>query len=318
MRFREERVRLDTIDINDHTCLITTETCTDDLFFSIKSTGLLHPPLLIKTKSSYSIVSGFRRISAMKSLCFSDVDAWILKNPYDKLETIKIAITENALQRPLNIVEKARSLKLLSKCIDDVNDLIQIGKKVGIPCDKELLSKFLRINDLSDHIQKGLIHGYISMPVALMLEKYNHHTINLFVDIFFKLRLSLNRQREIISHVSEIAFRDDITPDQVINVYLNEVMNDDDLDRNQKTQKLRKLLKQIRFPELSKVEENFTKNVKKLNFGKGIQLVPPSNFEGTDYMFQLTFKGLNEIYSIQSNLNRIIKDPEFEKTLNKY
>ena len=136
--------------------------------------------------------------------------------------------------------------------------------------------------------------------------------------IFFKLRLSLNRQREIISHVSEIAFRDDITPDQVINVYLNEVMNDDDLDRNQKTQKLRKLLKQIRFPELSKVEENFTKNVKKLNFGKGIQLVPPSNFEGTDYMFQLTFKGLNEIYSIQSNLNRIIKDPEFEKTLNKY
>lgn len=313
MRFREERIRLNAIDSNDHSYRITTETDTVDLVASIKSTGLLRPPILLTKQSSYIIVSGFRRISAITSLGASTLDAWIINNPNEKREIIKIAITENSLQRPLNIVEKARSLRLLSICINDESEIIQMATSVGVPCDKTLLSKLLRICDLPVHVQEGLVNGYISMPVALMLAKFDFPTTNLFMHIFSNLQLSLNRQREIISLVSEIAFRDDIAPAQVINDFLVEVMNDNDLDRNQKTHKLRKRLKQIRFPELTKAEEIFAKNIKNMNLGKGIQIVPPNNFEGTYYIFQLNFKSLKEIQLIQSNLERIIKDPEFEK-----
>ena len=100
MRFREEKVRLDAIDSNNHTFLLTTEKCVDTLAVSIKSIGLIHPPLLIKKKTSYQIVSGFRRISALTSISVSEVDAWILNDTYDIREASKIAISENAFQRP--------------------------------------------------------------------------------------------------------------------------------------------------------------------------------------------------------------------------
>lgn len=318
MRFKKDKVRIDAIDLNDKLYLITTNKCTKALADSIKNIGLLHPPLLIQKKSTYCIISGFRRVFALKALGFSDLEARIIKDPTDDREIIKIAISENTLQRSLNVVEKARSLKLLSNYISDVNELTVTAKSVGVPCDKALLIKLLRICELTDSIQEGLIDGFISMPVALMLDEYDHSTSNLFVEVFKILHLGLNRQREFISLITEIAFRDDIEPDQIMKeIYFTEVLNDENLDRNQKTQELRKCLKHIRFPEISKAEATFRRNVKDLNIAKGIKLIPPNHFEGSEYMFQLTFNSLKKIESIKSHLDRIVKDPKFERILNR-
>jgi len=318
MRFKKEKVRIDDIDLNDNLYLITTQKCTEALVDSIKAIGLLYPPLLIQNKSTYRIVSGFRRVFALKALGFSESEARIINDPTDEQEIIKIAVSENAQQRTLNIVEKARSLKLLSNSISDVKELTDTAKSAGVPCDNDLLIKLLKICELTDSIQEGLIEGFISMPVALMLDKYDHHTSNLFVDVFKRLHLGLNRQREFISLITEIAFRDDIEPAQIIKEkYFTEVLNNENLDRNQKTQTLRKRLKHIRFPEISKAEETFIQNVKELNIVKGIKLIPPNHFEGSEYIFQLTFNSLQEIESIKSRLDRIVKDPIFDRILNR-
>ena len=318
MRFKKEKVRIDAIDLNDNFYLITTKKCTGALVDSIKAIGLLHPPLLIQRKSTYRIVSGFRRVFALKVLGFSESEARIIKDPNNEREIIKIAVSENSLQRSLNIVEKARSLKLLSNSISDMNELTDTAKSVGVPCDNDLLTKLLKISELTDSIQEGLIEGFISMPVALMLDKYNHHTSNLFVEVFKRLHLGLNRQREFISLITEIAFRDDIEPVQIMKqIYFTEVLNNENLDRNQKIQELRKRLKRLRFPEISKAEATFRQNVKNLNIAKGIKLIPSNHFEGSEYMFQLTFDSLKEMESLKSRLDRIVKDPIFERILNR-
>ncbi len=314
MYFKEEKVRLNQIDPQDHTYCISTEKSNDALVNSIKLIGLLHPPMLIKRKSSYSIVSGFRRISALDALNFMDINAWIINEPDEKLEIIKIAISENSMQRPLNIVEKARSLKLLSTCMDNEDALIDVAASAGVACDREWLFKLLKVCDLQDRVLEGLIHGYISLPVALDLDNFDQQTISRFVEVFTILQLSLNRQRELISLVTEISRRDMTSPDQIMgDGYFMEVLHDEALDGKEKAKKILTYLKQIRFPEISKAEERFARNAKYLKLGKGIKLIPPSNFEGVDYTFQLSFKNVKEAEARKSHLDRITKLPEFIK-----
>jgi hypothetical protein len=318
MRFSKENVRIDAIDTDDHFFFITTKKCTEALVDSIKSIGILRHPLLLRKKSSYRIVSGFRRIVALKSMGFSNVEALVIIDPLDECKIAKISISENSMQRPLNLIEKARSLKLLSIYINDMNELIDTAKSVGIPCDNDLAVKLLRICNLSDSIQEGLIDEFIAMPIALTLGRYDHDTANLFVDVFKQLRLGLNRQRELISLVTEIAFRDSIEPAQLMGEgYFAEVLNDNNIDRNQKSKLLRQHLMFIRFPEISKAKKTFKQTVKDLNITKGIKLIPPNNFEGRNYVFQLTFTRLMEIKSIITCLERITRDPRFENILNR-
>ncbi|MBW2101027.1 MAG: ParB N-terminal domain-containing protein, partial [Deltaproteobacteria bacterium] len=65
---------MSSIDLEDKTYQITTNTTLDDLIDSIKTVGLISPPLLLKKKqdhSEHTVVSGFRRIAACRSLGWS-------------------------------------------------------------------------------------------------------------------------------------------------------------------------------------------------------------------------------------------------------
>jgi len=317
MLFKEENVNFHDIDANDHSYCITTENNIEQLADSIQTIGLLHRPLLTKQDNTYCIVSGFRRISALKLLGYGKIDAVVISNSKTNIEIAKIAITENSFQRQLNIIEKARAIKLLSTYVDNVYQIVQKAKSVNIQCDTDLINKLLKIYTLPVYVQDGLVNGYISLPVALFLDSLDNQSVKLFTEIFSTLHLSLNKQRELISLVSEISQRDGITIKQILKNILNELINDDALDHQRKIHLIRNRLRRIRFPELSETEENFKENMKHLSLGKGIRLLPPVHFEGLEYTFQLTFKNKPEIESILLNLNRIIHDPVFVKTLNR-
>ncbi len=67
----------------------------------------------------------------------------------------------------------------------------------------------------------------------------------------------------------------------LINVpVVQDVVADPELDRNQKTAKLRFYLKQRRYPAICKAEKEFEKEIKCLKLGSGISLLPPPHFEG--------------------------------------
>lgn len=313
MLFNSESVRIDTINTDDTFYRVTTNNGIEDLSTSIKSIGLLQPPILIKKNKTYHIISGFRRIDALRSLDYSNVDAWILDDTED-IDAIRIAISENSYQRALNIIEKAQSVRLLSTCIHHRNELLKMTNSVNIPCDAEFLSKLLKIAHLNKPIQEGILHGYVSMSVGLYIGDYDDTVSNLYMNIFKKLTLGLNRQRELISLVNEISKRDDVDPVRLLkDSIFREVMGNYDLDGKQKIQILFRQLNKIRYPEISKAEANFIRCIKDLRLGKGIQLMHPRQFEDINYVFQLTFKDLNEIKSIISHLEQVINDPKFKR-----
>jgi hypothetical protein len=135
-----------------------------------------------------------------------------------------------------------------------------------------------------------------------------------FVRLFEQLKLSLNKQKEIVTLSSEIARREDISICQVLACdTFQQILADQDLDRRQKGQKVRSFLRQWRFPRIVKVEQTYYAHLKKLKLDPAIKLIPPKEFEGTTYTLNLNFTSLAHLKIIQSKLDKITEHPSFKE-----
>jgi len=307
-------VLLSRINSQDDTFHITTRTNVDDLLVSIRRDGLLNPPLLIRKTSSFSVISGFRRIGACQKLGCNEIIARILKADHSSLACLRLAIADNALQRPLNLIETSRSLQKLSSYLNNSKRLAESALTLGLPTNPSIIHKIKDLCLLPWPIQSSILAGTISLSMAIELESLEQDNAIAFARMFDRLKISLNKQREIVTLVKEIARRDNIATQMVMeDKKLKEIINNEDLDRGQKGQKIRSILRQRRFPRLVKAQNNFEIQRKKLKLGNDIKLIPPKEFEGTTYALNLTFNSPGHLKTIQTRLNKIIRQRGFEK-----
>ncbi|MBW1893992.1 MAG: ParB N-terminal domain-containing protein [Deltaproteobacteria bacterium] len=309
MRYKEQVVWLSSIDFMDDSYHITTETHIDDLSESIKSAGLINLPLLKKKGSKYTIVSGFRRISALKQLGRTRIKSRILEPGTEELACIKFAIADNSFQRTLNLVENSRALCLLSPFYKNNDSLTRASIGLGLPGSPSWSDKIKNICHLPLLLQRAIISGDISLPMAMELGIMPSDEALAVVKLFDGLKLSLNKQREILTFIREISLRETLSIlDLLEDNRLKEILNDKDLDRVQKTRMIRFNLKKRRFPAIVKIEQEFEAKRKRLNLVHGLKLIPPKNFESTEFMLTMSFKSLTDLKNLQTAFNNILED----------
>jgi ParB family chromosome partitioning protein len=311
MHFQEKHIELARIDAEDKTFCITTRTEIDSLAASIQEIGLITLPILKEKGAKLIVVSGFRRIKACKLLGLVHIKARVLSSEAAALTSIKIAVAENALQRPLNLIEQARAIHLLGKYVEDDIAATKIASGLCLPGNQSIIKKLKDLYNLSSSLQEYLLNKTLSLTIALELGALDNHAGVALADLFDELKISLNKQKEIISLTKEIALRDGSSILEVLRENgLNKIINSKEMDRATKTAEIRSYLKKRRFPVITDYEKNFKKLIKALRLGDGIKLVPPKNFEGKVYKLIIDFKSHAELEKRQSILNRIINEKE--------
>ena len=303
-------VPLSRINSRDDTFRITTRTNVDDLLASIPHEGLLNPPLVIQQPSDFRIVSGFRRIAAFNELGLQEITIRIVKPDLSSLQCLRLAIADNSFQRPLNLIEASRSLQKLSAFFNTGQRLSESAATLGLPSNPSVIKKIKDLCQLPESIQSAIIADTISLSMAGELEKLPTNFAISLARLFSEFKLSLNKQREILTLIKEIARRDSISEQAVLeDRQLQDVILDQDLDRGQKVRELRAYLRQRRFPQIVNAEANFENQRKQLNLGHDIKLIPPKEFEGTTYTVNISFSSITQLKALDSNLSRILKHP---------
>ena len=311
-----QKVFLNHVQLTDDTFRITTRTDHDTLVLSIQRLGLLHPPLLRSKPSGHVIICGFRRIAACLSLGWEKVPAKILNENFDRFELAQLAIADNALQRPLNLLETSRAVKLLTDVCKDSKQLKSASRDLGLPSIPSATAKIEKLCRLPLKIQEGILAGSINMSMALELDRLAPEAAEGLVDFFDQLKVGLNRQRELLLLLKEIAKREDIAIAQLITEKkVQKLLENAELDRAVKRQKIRSYLRQRRFPSISQAEEKYTKLVKQLKLGNNINLIPPKDFEGPTYMMTLRFNNHRELHNLKEKFEKVIHHPSFAKIL---
>lgn len=318
MTWKEEIIRLSSIDIEDYTFRITTEENIERLSCSIENEGLINPPIVIRKKSGYAVISGFRRIRSALNLGWTNISARVTESDSDMFECARLAIADNSLQRSLNLIELSRCFRMLSGFCRE-KDWPAAASLLGLPDNPALAGKIMKLCELPESLQQYILSGAVSMAIALELVKpeYNESAIQ-FAEIFDFLKLSLNKQREFLTLSFEIAAREGILIKELINgIDFQSILSDENPDRNLKTQKLRHYLKSRRFPAIMKAEDNFRDNLRKLALPEGIKLIPPPDFEGNTFIISVDFKTTSEFSRKTACLNRLTTNPVLNEIVSK-
>lgn len=304
------------IDRDEKTYRITTDITAEVLAASIAKAGLINPPILVPRDSRLTIVCGFRRIAAACFLGWPEMPARILEQNASHMDCVQLAIADNVFGRNLNPIEISRALSLLSECIADKSELSQTAGDLGLPDRLPLITDLMVLCKLPREVQDGIITGVISLPVAKQLSCLDTRAAIWFALFFKSSKISLNKQREVITLSQEIALREDCSIcDIFTDPPLRDLLNNPDFDRSRKASALRSYLKYRRFPTLTRARDNFDRMLKSLKLENTAKLIPPADFEGTNYSLTLTFKDLTELEHHKDTIDRIARLPGMKRLM---
>jgi ParB family chromosome partitioning protein len=315
--YADKVISVSEIDIKDYTFRLSLRTDPDALVASIRAVGLINPPILRQRHdSTYQIVCGFRRVMACKTLGWSEIKTRVIMGSPSELDTLKLAILDNRSHRELNVVEQARGVQKLSLHLPSRNRLQMLSSLLGFPQSQKVFKKIDALSLLPEVIQSSIIDEIVSFEAAVDLSRFSHEDALSFFELFRVLKLSQNKQREVITLVQEIAIRENLKPVVVLqSKEVRAILDRPELNRNEKGAKVRACLKRRRFPTLAKTEEKFSKEVKALKLNEHIHITAPSYFEGGPHTLRMTFKSMKDFEERRKTLDAMAKNPALKKLL---
>lgn len=322
-RYTFDSVGISEIDLEDQRYRVSTDGPSEAMVASIKLVDVISPPIVYQghgATTSYTIVSGFKRLIACEMLGLKEVMVKIIPPDAPLEHRIRTAIIDNALHRDLNFVEQALVIRLLDQLYSEKEELCREANKLGICVNLKMLKKLRTVAKMNPMLQSALIQGDVALPVALQLvEMEDHATIDRLTLMFRDLGLGLNRQRELLEWLKGISHRDAISIHDLLEEDgIKRMFDDTNMDRGERSRRLRRYFKRRRYPELTETENRFRVAVRALKLEQGIQLIAPPHFEGHTYSIKIDFKRHQDLISKFQNLETVVRSSTFASLLDPY
>ena len=180
----------------------------EDLMNSIQRHGVLEPILVTrKTDGRYELISGERRLRAVKMLGLPNVPA--LVRHAEDLEKLELALIENLQRQDLNAIEEAEGYHQLIDAFNLTQE--ETAKRVGK--SREVVANALRLLSLPGEIQEAIATGKITPTHGrLLLQVENPKERQMLFEQMLKDKLTIKeaemRGRAQIRRRRTAAFKD--------------------------------------------------------------------------------------------------------------
>lgn len=294
----------------DERLRITTAGAFADLSRSLAQDGLINPPLLQRSAGTWLMISGFRRLAAARQLGWEHLPVRIVGEEVPWRACVGWAIADNALQRPLNIIEVSRALNLLNAAWPNPQERQRLAAAWHLPASPSQVARLLPLATLPPPFQEALLDGRLAPAMALELTALDLPEADRLLHFFSMLRLGLNRQKAFLSLLWDIARREGLTllavlkTDELIALY-----DDQDTERPRRVEQVYRYLRQRRYPHLTAAEARFQSCVKALQWGPEILLQASPAFENPNYTLTLTFSHLGQLASHLDTIRNDLQHP---------
>jgi ParB family transcriptional regulator, chromosome partitioning protein len=314
MPFERKRVPLAAIDEEDHTYRLGDSRDVTGLVASIAHLGLLCAPILIGTNERWTVVGGFRRVAACRRLRMEKMPARIPLEAAEPWQCARWAVAEKAAERPLEALEAGRALRLLRRFAPDANAFGRTVRLFGLPDQATAQVRLEGLCDLPDGIQAAVSDGALAVSTALSLGRMTPETARRVAALLSALRFGVNKQREVLTLLEEIARREGMPLDAVLEApELKALATDVDSDPAQRGHRLRTYLYQRRYPALSRAQRRFDVISRGLCPAPGAQLSAPQGFESRAFRLTLAFSSRSDLGRHRQTLEQLLSHPDLDE-----
>jgi ParB/RepB/Spo0J family partition protein len=314
-----EKIPLQQINLMDETFSVNYLPDLRRLRSSIKEIGLVQPVLLRERKGEYQIISGFRRISVMKEFGNPEIEAKVFKEEEKAdLQLFSLSLHENLTTRGFNTIEKAVALdKLVYHFrIDPVIVTMNFLPLFSLEPNEKILNTYLSLAPMEDELKSYVLSEEVSRTNIRKITSLNPDDRKALLSLLPSLKLGENRLREMLTLFEEVSRKNRCTFREVIHrSEIQIILSQKELTPSQRTERMKKVLMDLRYPRMRQMEEGFERKKKELNLSSAVSLRHSPFFEGKGMSVEFQFETLEEYRSILSSLSLLAEKKEFQEMI---
>jgi ParB family chromosome partitioning protein len=314
-----QMIPLQQIDLSDDTFSVNYLPDLKSLRSSMKEVGLIQPVFLRKKLDGYQIVCGFRRISIMKELGKLEIESKVFEEKeMEEFQFFSLSLHENLTTRGFNTVEKAIALgKLIHRFQIDPDIVLQTFLPLFLlEPNKKILNTFLSLAQMEEETKAYVLREEVSRSNIRKFAALNPDDRIAVLSLISPLNLGENRLREILTLIEEISRRNQCAPQEITQrPEIQAVLSQKELTPSHKTERVKKILTDLRYPKMYQLEEGFEKKKKGLNLPHNVTLHHQPFFEGRGLRAQFQFETMEEYRSILSALSQLADKEEFRELI---
>lgn len=303
------RLDIESIDLDDTTFVFSYGFSLSLLREAIEKIGIINPPLVKEVLDNrYRIVCGYKRLLICRDIGIKELDGVVLNDHIEDRDAFLINLYDNLSHRVLNIVEKSIIISKLQNYYSDPTIVKSFLPLLGLNPHQYVLNRTVSLSKLDEKIRDAIIFGILDEKAAFKLMNFSKKDRASIYEVLSNLRLSKNKQTEVIENIYDIISRDGCSALSIFDSKeLNDILDSKDLNTPQKGERVRRFVRRLRYPNIVKAEEEFIKMRRELKLGDSIKLNHPPFFEGDRYSVQFQFSAIDEL---KDNLKKIdsIKD----------
>jgi ParB family chromosome partitioning protein len=313
------KIPVQQIDVSDKTYSVNFVPDLQRLRSSIEEIGLIQPVLLRKKRDHYQIICGFRRISVIKEMGKSEIESKVFEEKErDEFQLFSLCLHENLTTRGFNAVEKAIALdKLIHRFQIDPAAVIKTFLPLfSLEPNEKILNTYLSLAQMEDEIKTYVFKEEVSRSNIRRLSTLTPDNRMAVLSLISPLKLGENRLREILTFLDEISRRNQCKEKDIVQrPDIQEILSQRELTPSQKTERIKEVLTDLRYPKLNQMEKAFEKKRKDLNLPSNISLHHPPFFEGKRLKVEFQFETREEYQGILSTLTVLPEKEGFKQMI---
>jgi hypothetical protein len=285
------KISLNEIRLKDTRFQVSDFDSWEKLALSIRTIGLLQPPLVTKRRKGFVLVSGWKRVQACRKIGLSSIPIYVLDEP-DDLKAFLIAVFDNAAVREFRLLEKAQIISKLGRFgMEKSRILKEMMPLLQVPPTDFYLESYIKIAALEPEAKRVIKEKSLPFSVVCMLVEFRPKDLKAILPIL--LPLGQNKQKEILEDLREISKKKDVSARKILGASeILQILRAEKWPAIQKSERLRTALRKMRHPRLSAWQDHFNRSLEELCWPKEVKIEPSSFFE--DEWLSVTFRFKNE------------------------
>jgi ParB/RepB/Spo0J family partition protein len=310
-----QQVPLHQVDLSDETFSVNFMPDLEKLRSSIKEVGLIEPVLLKKKDQGYQIVCGFRRIRLASELGIPVIASRVFEEKdCGDVELFSLSLHENATGRGFNTVETALALdKLVHRFHIPSSTVIRSYLPLfSLETNEKILNTYLSLARMEEEVKSYVVREKVSRTNIRRLSSLTPEDRTAVLSLISSLKLGENSLRETLTLLEEIAPRERRTIREITeHPDIRGILSHEEFTPSQRTERVKKVLLQLRYPRLHRLEETFHEKKKTLHLPAGLSVHHEPYFEGKGLRIELRFGTLEEYRSHIASLSALSEKEAF-------
>ena len=314
-----EKIPLKDIDLADETFSVNFMPDLQGLRSSIAQIGLIQPVILRENGYRYQIVCGFRRASILQEMGHLDIDARVMaEKERDRFGLFSLSLHENLTTRGFNTVEKAIAL---DKSVHPFQIAPAVVIQTLLPLlslepNEKILNTYLSLAQMEEEVKRYVLKEEVSRSNIRMFAAFSPEDRMALLSLFSSLKLGENRLREMLALIDEISRRDHCRAKGIVDrPEIETLLSQEGLTPSQKTEKVKRVLMDFRYPRMRQMEEQFEKGSRALSLPPKVFLHHQPYFEGRGLRIEFQFETMEEYRAILSSLSGLADKKAWQEML---